>query len=350
MSLAFVVVPAITARADDPPPPPGELTGTGSVSGTEIVQDQTFTGSVCFEATKSIFGLRGAGTYYGRTAAGQNVVYQTSLSSGQTLYGDGPIHLEVENTQTYYHGPFGTHGTSDASCSPATAGSPVPAKFRLFATDHVYRLDASNNQVPCTGQGSFERGNSSNTNDTTHWYAEWNLDADCTVGGNASGTPGTGVAPAGTAMTDTGQHDPCFNPPCTDNIRVDYKQYLPYKGLHLGLSGPTAATAGGAVTLTAAVTNDGQPVANALVNFSVAGPAPSAPPAGAAATGSDGRASFTFTAATAGDYTVTGSVTTSSATASASTTVPPTTVPPTTVPPTTVPATTTIPTTVSPTT
>src|SRR4051795_5458942 len=139
-SLVAVVLTLLTIPAVHPAkaaaPPPGERAGSGNIEGTEVVQDEAFTGAICLKTTKSIFGLRGVGTYEGRTATGQAVVYKAEINtSTQTLYADGPIHIDVENTQTYYHGPNGTHGTNDPSCSAATAGSPVPAEFRIFAAD-----------------------------------------------------------------------------------------------------------------------------------------------------------------------------------------------------------------------
>ncbi len=303
LALALLAVPVVRAAAADPPP--GELKGSGSLAGTELVQEERFTGSICFEATKTLFGLRGIGTYHGRTAAGGEVVYKAEISGNQTLFGDGPIQVQVENTQTYYHGPYGTHGTSDATCAPATAGTPVPAEFRVLAPDHLYRLDGAN-QVPCVGHGTYAR---TGADDNPNWHAQWAFDADCTVVGNAAGTPGTGVAPAGTVHTDDGVHRACFSGSCVDNVRVDYKQYLPFRGLHLVATGPDTATVGSAAAVTAIVTRDGLPVPNATVSFSVSGPAPAAPPTGAAVTGGDGKASFTFTAATEGAFTVAASVT-----------------------------------------
>jgi hypothetical protein len=276
------------------------------------------------------------------------VVYKADITESQTLYADGPIQLEVENTQTYYMGPYGTHGTSDTSCSPATAGTPVPAQFRIFAPDHIYRHDGSGNQVPCPATGSFARGNANDlANSSTKVHAAWTLDADCTVVGNAAGTAGTGIAPAGSPHTYTGIHDPCFSPPCQNNIRVDYNEYLPFEGLHVSVGGPGSAQIGTTVTVTAAVTNDGHGLGNVPVSFTVVGPSPSTPPAGAAVTAADGTASFTFSAAAAGDYTVT--ATASNPSVASTTTLPGTTVPSTTLPATTVVATTLPSTTVPPT-
>ncbi|HUR22406.1 MAG TPA: Ig-like domain-containing protein, partial [Acidimicrobiales bacterium] len=318
VALVMVAAPALPASANHAPPPGDVVTGSGSLEGTELLQDEEFTGSICFRATKSIFGLRGTGTYTGRTAGGQEVVYRADIGQGETLYGNGPLRVEVENTATYYHGPYGTHGTSDTSCAPATAGSPVPAEFRIFAPDHVYRLDGTNAQVPCKGQGSFARGDGA-SGDPARWVAEWTLAEDCVVVGNQAGSSGTGVASAGTTNTHHGSHRPCFNPPCQDNIQVDYKQYPPVDGLHAGMSGPDSAWIGeDPVTVVARITNDGAPVPSATVSFLVEGPAPAAPPGGVALTSAEGRASFTFTAGLAGDYTVTSSVTYAGETASAS--------------------------------
>jgi hypothetical protein len=314
VALILAALAPVPASADHAPPP-GDLAGSGEVHGTEIVQEEAFTGSLCLRATKTVFGLRGVGTYYGRTAGGQDVVYKAELSGpSQTLYGDGPVRLELENTETYYHGPYGTHGTSDASCAPATAGGAVPAEFRIFAPEHIYRLDGTGAQGPCKGQGTFTRGGG--TAEASRWHADWTLTDDCTVVGNAAGTPGSGVTRAGTAMTHHGSHEPCFSPPCPDNLQIDYKQYPPAVGLHVSLSGPTSVTVGGAATVTARVTNDGVAVPNATVTFAVTGAGPATPPAGTALTGADGRATFTFTAAVAGTYTVTASTTSGGTTAS----------------------------------
>jgi hypothetical protein len=322
--LSFLVLALLAAPLPfgpalaDTTPPPGEFAGSGSLAGTERVDEGHFTGSICIEETKSIYALRGIGTYKGRTAGGQDVVYRASIdeANGQTLYADGPIQVEVENTQTYYQGPFGTHGTTDATCAPATVGTPVPAEFRIFGPDRVYRIQGGV-QVPCVGHGTFARGEKNNaTGINTQVHAEWTLDADCTVVGNEAGIPGTGIAPAGSPHTYSGIHDPCFNGDCANNIRVDYVQYLPFVGLHVSMGGPATAAVGDTLTVVAAVTDDGQALANTPVTFSVAGAGPGAPPAGGAITGADGRATFNFTAATTGDYTVTASATNAATTAS----------------------------------
>ncbi|HUR17304.1 MAG TPA: Ig-like domain-containing protein, partial [Acidimicrobiales bacterium] len=320
--LASMAAPVVPAAADHAPPP-GPVSGTGNLEGTEAVQDEQFLGAPCFRVTRSVFALRGAGDYHGRTASGEAVVYRAQIGEGQRLYADGPLRVEVENTSPYYHGPYGTHGTDgagDPSCSPATAGTAVPAQFRIFAaegtldTDNdgdvdrltgaawVYRLNEVGDQVPCRGRGSFARGK---MDADVNWRSEWTLDEDCVVVGNEAGTPGSGVAPAGTAHTHHGFHGPCFSSPCNDNFKVDYAQYLPIAGPFLSLSGPTSAPIGRNVTVMARLTNDGAPAANVPVTFTVAGPAPAAPPGGGASTGADGRATFTFTAAQVGDYTVT---------------------------------------------
>ena len=309
------------AAADTPPPAPGVPAGSGSVAGTELVDDGTFGGggAICFVVTKTVYGVRGAGSYKGRTASGQEVVYEAVVdeSQGQTLYADGPLRIEVENTETYYQDPFGTHGTTPG-CAAATTGDPVPAEFRIFAPDHVYRLDGSGAQVPCVGHGTFWRGDKTDpTNKMANAKASWSLDADCTVVGNEAGTPGTGIAPAGSPHTYDGEHDPCFNAPCADNLRLDYQQFFPFEGLHVSMGGPSSAAVGDAVEVTAVVTDDGVALGNAPIVFSVAGPAP-APPGGAAVTGSDGTASFTFAPGAAGSYTVTATVTDPATTSTAS--------------------------------
>ena len=304
VALALLALPGLPAAADHTAPP-GEVAGSGSLEGTETLQDEQFTGSLCFEVTRSVFGLRGAGTYVGRTSSGQEAVYKAEIGQGETLYGNGPLLVEVENTQTYYHGPSGTHGTSDATCGPGTAEMPAPAEFRLFAADHVYRLDGSGTQVPCSGTGTFSRGHSANN---PNWHAEWTLAQDCTVVGNAAGTPGTGISKAGTTITHAGTHAACFTPPCVDNFHVSYKQYPPAVGLHLALSGPSTAQVGNPVTVVARLTQDGVPVPNEPVHANITGPGPggtgATPSQAAGATGADGRVSFTFTGAVAGTYNV----------------------------------------------
>ena len=282
------------------------MAGTGNLEGTEMVQEEEFLGIPCFRVTRSVFGLRGVGAYHGQTASGQDVVYRAEINEGETLHEHGPLQVEVENTEPYYHGPYGTHGTTGTTCDPPSAGSPVPAEFRIFAADHVYRLDDAGAQVPCTGQGTFARGN---MDADVNWRAEWTLGEDCVVVGNEAGTPGTGTAPAGTAQTHHGSHAGCFSPPCYDNFKVDYAQYLPVDGPYLSLDGPASAPTGKDVTVTARLTDDGSAVANAPVTFSVTGAGAAAPPGGVAATGADGRATFTFTAAVVGDYTVAASAT-----------------------------------------
>ena len=320
LSLALLAVPAVPAAADHAAPPGPVVAGSGNLEGTEVVQDEDWLGQPCFLVRRSVFGLRGAGSYHGRTASGDEVVYQAQVNQGQTLHANGPLQVEVENTQTYYHGPFGTHGTTGGCAS--TGGDPVPAEFKIFAAEGtqdidgdsdvdvltgaawVYRLDEAGAKVPCTGRGTFARWH---FEDNPNWRAEWTLGSDCTVVGNQAGASGTGVAPATTAQTHHGVHAACFSYPCQDNIKVDYAQYLPIDGPFLALSGPTSSPTGETVTVTARLTDDGNPVPNAPVTFSAAGPAPAAPPGGAGVTGADGRASFTFTAADPGDYTVTAS-------------------------------------------
>jgi hypothetical protein len=102
-------VPA--ARAAAIAPPAGYMAGTGNFEGTESVLEEQFVlGSGCaIKNTRTVFALRGAGTYEGVTATGQPIVYRAETTSGQTLYGSGPLHIEVESTETYYHGPNGSY-------------------------------------------------------------------------------------------------------------------------------------------------------------------------------------------------------------------------------------------------
>jgi hypothetical protein len=320
----LLAVHAVTASAQAAPPP-GYVAGTGQLEGTERLEENQWLGLPCVTIFRTVFALRGVGSYWGQRPAGEEVVYRAEIGSGQTLYGNGPLQVEVDSKQAYYNGPDGTHGTSDASCTAATTGDPVPAEFGIYAAEQaldtdadgrvdllggqawVYRLDAENRKVPCLGDGSFYRLDQAAD---PNWFAQWALRHDCTVIGNGTGTPGTGVVPAGSGHTHTGTHSPCFTAPCNDNFHVDSKQYLPFKGLHVGMNGPSSAQVASPVTLTAVVTNDGQPLANTPVSFSVAGPSAAAPPTGAAPTGSDGRATFTFTAANPGDYTVTATAST----------------------------------------
>jgi hypothetical protein len=257
VTLSLLAVRSVAPALADPAPPAGESAGNGSLQGTEAVDNWDWTGKgLCIQTQKSIYALAGIGTYEGRTDSGQPVVYKAEINSTQTLYGDGPIKVQVASTQPYYYGPYGTHGTTDASCTPATAGTPIDADFRIFATDHVYELDNTGAQVPCKGHGTFERGVQNSTTNGTKWYAEWTLTEPCTVVGNAAGTPGTGIAPVQTVHTDSGTHDPCFSGSCVDNFKVDYHQYLPYKGLHVTVNGPASAVVGTTAVVTAAVTND----------------------------------------------------------------------------------------------
>ena len=329
VTVALLVLPGARAGAELGDPPPTEThypAGKGQLAGTELVEEQ---GPLpCFRATRTLFGLRGAGTFEGRTTTGDPVIYNAQVVTGQTLYGNGPLQVQLENTEVYYHSPFGTHGTETgggAGCNPDTAGTPVPAEFRIFAADggidtdgdsdvdiltgnaSVYRLNGTD-KVPCVGMGSFGRGSATSSG---VWRAEWTLSADCIVVGNPAGTPGTGTAPRGTFMTDHGTHLPCFNGPCTDNVTIDYQQYLPRPGPYLRLSGPDSATVGcdGPVAVTARLTDTGWPAAGVAVSFSVAGPGPAVPPSGSATTDANGSAAFSFSAAVNGDYTVTATAT-----------------------------------------
>ncbi|HUR22559.1 MAG TPA: cadherin-like domain-containing protein, partial [Acidimicrobiales bacterium] len=334
--LASMAAPLVPAAANhEPPAESHDAGGSGSLEGRELVEDQA--GFPCFRVTRHLFGLRGAGTYEGRTATGGPVVFRGQIGAGETLYANGPLQVQIENTEPYYHSPFGTHGTEaggGAGCSPSTVGDPIPAEFRVFAAEGtqdsdgdkkvdvltdaawVYRLDGTGAKVPCVAHGSYARGTKGNPafGDTAE-VMEWTLDEDCVVVGNAAGTPGTGKAPRGTYHTFHGTHEPCFGDvmagDCPRNIRHDYSQFLPKPGPFLTLTGPGSEVigCGRPVTVNARLTVDGLAQANVAVTFSVAGPAPAAPPAGAGTTGADGRAAFTFGAAAPGDYTVTAKAT-----------------------------------------
>ncbi|HUR17803.1 MAG TPA: hypothetical protein VMZ51_02555 [Acidimicrobiales bacterium] len=131
------------------------------------------------------------------------------------------------------------------------------------------------------------------------------------VVGNQAGTLGTGRTPRGTFHTHHGEHEPCFNPPCTSNVRLDYRQYLPLPGPVLTLTGPEAAATNcdRPVTLTARLTVTGWPQPDVPVTFSISGPGAAAPPTGAGVTDSGGRTRFPFTAAQPRNYTVTAAAT-----------------------------------------
>ena len=331
-ALVLVAVPVAPAAADHAPPAEShDPAGSGSLEGTELVGDQT--GFPCFRVARSVFGIRGGGTYEGRTAAGGPVLYRGQIGAQETLHEHGPLQVQIENTEAYYHSPFGTHGTEaegGTGCSPSTAADPVPAEFRVFAAEgtqdtdgdedvdvltgaaSVYRLNGAGEKVPCRAQGTFARGTNDNpTFGDPTWVAEWTLGEDCVVVGNEAGTPGTGTAPRGTFHTQHGVHEPCFGDidagDCPRIIRVDYAQFLPKPGPFLTVSGPSSAVIGcdQPVTVTARLTVDGMAEPDVPVTFSVTGPAPAAPPAGTGITGADGRAAFTFGAAAPGDYTVT---------------------------------------------
>ena len=265
------------------------------------------------------------------------MVFRGQIGQNETLHANGPLQVQIENSEAYYHSPFGTHGTEaggGAGCAPATVGDKVPAQFRVFAAEGtqdvdgdkdvdvltgaawVYRLDDAGGKVPCVAQGSYARGTKSNPafGDPAA-VAEWTLSEDCVVEGNQAGTPGTGTAPKGTFHTHHGEHDPCFGDvmagDCPKNIRHEYAQFLPKPGPFLTVTGPTSALVGcdRPVTVNARLTVDGLAKPDVTVSFSVTGPTPATPPAGAGVTGADGRAGFTFTAAAPGDYTVTAKAT-----------------------------------------
>ena len=102
-----------------------------------------------------------------------------------------------------------------------------------------------------------------------------------------------------------------FTGPTTTTTGPTSTTTLPNSGPVLTLDGPATATVGCETppTVTARLLVNGFAEANATVAFTVAGPAPAVPADGTATTGGDGRASFTFTAPQAGDYTVTAAVT-----------------------------------------
>jgi hypothetical protein len=319
LALALAAVPTVPAGATHVAPPASPKAGSGDLEGRESVQvEGQVPGRACFATTRSVYALRGAGTFHGRTAAGE-VVYRAQLDEGQTLFRDGPLQVEIENTEPYFHGFGGTFG-SDGTCTQF--GAPVPAEFRIFAAEEtqdldgdgdvdllggqawVYRLNESNQKVPCIGQGSFARKGFAD--EGPNWHADWSLSEDCTVVGTEAGASGEGVAPALTAFTHFGSHGAFSS---AFNMKFDYNQHLPAKGLGVSVGGPRSAFLGDVVTVTAGITSDGAPLAGAAVTFSVDGPAPAEPPGGASATGVNGQASFSFTAATEGDYVVTASAT-----------------------------------------
>ena len=255
VALAVLAVPSVPAAADhEPPPESHDAGGSGTLEGTELVGDQT--GFPCFRVARSVFGIRGGGTYEGRTASGGPVAYRGQIGSGETLHENGPLQVQIENTEAYYHSPFGTHGTETgggAGCSPSTVATPVPAEFRVFAAEGtqdtdgdkdvdvltgaawVYRLNEAGEKVPCRAQGTFARGTKeSPAFGDTAWVSEWTLGEECVVVGNEAGTPGTGTAPRGTFHTQHGVHEPCFGDidagDCPRIIRVDYAQFLPKPG------------------------------------------------------------------------------------------------------------------------
>jgi len=336
MALAVLVVPSLPATADhEPSAQSHDAAGTGSLQGSELVEEQD--GLPCFRVTRHLFGLRGAGTYEGRTADGGPVVFRGQVGQGETLYANGPLQVQVENSEVYYHSPFGTHGTDSSggsACSPSTVGAAIPATFQVFAAEGtvdldgdedidvltgqawVYRVNEAGEQVPCRGRGSYARGtNEEPTFGDSAEEMEWTLDEDCVVVGNEAGTPGTGIAPTGTFHTSHGEHDPCFGDvqagDCPSNIRHQYAQFLAKPGPFLAASGPSSAVIGceRPVTVNALLTVDGVAQPDVAVSFSATGPAPAAPPLGTGTTGPDGRASFTFSAAVPGEYTVTATAT-----------------------------------------
>src|SRR4051794_26553650 len=83
-TLALVVGPIARAGAATPPPA-GYVAGTSTgdaLQGTESFQDEQSyppEGIACFKATRSVYSVRGAGTYEGVTAAGQPVVYTATI-------------------------------------------------------------------------------------------------------------------------------------------------------------------------------------------------------------------------------------------------------------------------------
>lgn len=172
--VGVAAIPSLADLGDAPPADAFTAAGSGNLEATETFQDEPASPASGPTARSSACG--GRAPYEGRTGSGGQVVYRAEIGGDGTLFGDGPHHVEVENTEPYYHGITGTHGTEaggGAGCNPATAGSPVPAEFRIFAaegwadTDEdkavdvltgnawVYRVDANGDKVPCRGTGSF---------------------------------------------------------------------------------------------------------------------------------------------------------------------------------------------------
>src|SRR4051794_35994380 len=89
-TLALVALPVSPAAANHVPAPGGPVVGTGTVAGTELLEQQGFTGAACFAATKHIFGWHGQGTFSGQTPGGADVVYRAGLTAGQPLH-QGPL-------------------------------------------------------------------------------------------------------------------------------------------------------------------------------------------------------------------------------------------------------------------
>lgn len=223
--------------------------GDGRLVGMEEVHEYEENPSLdppfCLQVVESTLAFRGVGAYHGRGDDGQLAVYRAEIGEDEEIHEAGPLKVVVEATEEHYIAPEGTYGNRlppPGGCDRDTYGEAgaVAATFTVHAEGHVHDGDE-----PCTGEGKWWREHST-------FFAEWTLDADCTIEGNELGSLGAGVAPAGTTHTAEGDFEPCFNEACPDNVRANFEQ---------NPSGQASGDANGSAAVDPQASRDGrQPV------------------------------------------------------------------------------------------
>lgn len=197
--------------------------GTGRLVGAEEtheLEEDPPTSPPCIKVVEATMVLRGVGTYYGVTEAGERAVYRAQSEQGRELHEAGPLELSIDSEE-HFIAPAGTYAerlSRSDGCDQDTYGEDgkIPATFTLHATNHVHE-----HGDPCTGEGHWWRVHST-------IVAEWTWESGCTIEGNEAGFLGAGAVPPGTEHTLEGNFDPCFSWdwPCEDNIRVSFTQTL----------------------------------------------------------------------------------------------------------------------------
>ena len=185
-SLAWAASSARRAAADNPPPP-GFLAGTGNLQGTELVDDGAFTGAICIRRPSPSSGCGGREPTTGRPPTALTWCTPPRSRLTQTLYGDGPLQVQVEKpspTTTARTGRMAPptrlvrRVTADPGGVPDLRGRPRVPPRRQRRPGAVHRPPAPS------------RGGQPTTAQPNPFLRPVDADADCTVVGNAAGDAG----------------------------------------------------------------------------------------------------------------------------------------------------------------